>query len=72
MSNIIFNYHKTRRNIDMAFIESVFDADDRDMLSNAKKLNPNSIIRMPGHDLKTKGMKGSVPNEWDGSIVQLS
>ncbi len=52
----------------------LFDLIDQAMLEQAKIEHPHSIIRMPNADLiacgVVSGIGGSVPAEWDGSIVQ--
>ncbi len=53
----------------------LFDLIDQAMLEQAKKAYPHSIIRMPNADLVARGVVsgigGSVPAEWDGSIVSF-
>jgi len=76
MNNIFEDYHKNRTVLDTVFINHVFDTQDRDHLKHLQKLLPRSIIRMRNSDLIAKGTitgyGGSVPAEWDGSIVDLN
>jgi hypothetical protein len=72
---MISEYHKTRSSIDFNFIENVFVNDDRKALHEAQEKHPNSIIKMRNHDLISSGYLsgygGSIPADWDGTIIQL-
>ena len=68
----IVEYHKTRTVLDINFILAVFDRQDRETLKMAEQEHPGSIIRSPHVDVimggGMKGLGGSVPANWNGSI----
>lgn len=69
------DYIKKYGYLDRHVIDKAFDDDDRESLEKAKQDHPNSVIRMPNADLiangRIKGLGGSVPAEWDGSVIQM-
>ena len=71
----IMEYHKTRSILDFVFIDKVFEADERELLRKTQAKHPHAIILMPNADLiasgRIKGIGGSVPAEWDGTVIRL-
>jgi hypothetical protein len=63
LSILNIEHHKNRTMLDVPFSIAQLDTMDRAILHNLNIMYPNTIIRMPGYDLKTSGIKGSIPSE---------
>lgn len=69
-------HYRNRTVLDSKYELLQCDKLDRAILQNLQEDFPNSIIRMANSDLIASGyingLGGSVPAEWDGSIVDLN
>lgn len=68
----ISDYHKTRSVLDCKYVVSIFDKQERQILTELQVKYPNHIIRMSNSDLiaagHISGIGGSVPSNWNRQI----